>query len=216
LPYRVLRHYILHEETVEADFKGTIIDIETVGQFGEAPYCPDKEDYLARYRDMRITAVGILAGGKLQVFAAKGIDSLATFQKSAIMFMSKATGPLHAFNKAFEEGCYYWNSGRQMLDIDKEIQMTKAEKKEAVVRELGLPTYDDPFNGEGRLCVRAFESGKVEDIIRHNRACLLKEYGILSRRGGREFRTKWLDLRTSEEEQTANANHTADSCERCS
>ena len=187
-------HYIQHEEAVEADFKGTIIDIETVGEFGEASYCQDKEDYLARYRNIRITAVGILAGGKLQIFAAKGVEHLADFQRSAIMFMSKATGPLHAFNKAFEEGCYYWNSGREILDIDRDIQMTRREKKEAVVRNLGLPGYDDPFNGEGRLCVRAFQSGKVEDIIKHNRACLLKEYGILNKRGAREFRTKWLDL----------------------
>lgn len=73
--------------------------------------------------------------------------------------------------------------------------MTKGEKKETVARGLGLPGYDDPFNGEGRLCVRAFGSGKVEDIIRHNRACLLKEHGILKERGAREFRTEWLDLK---------------------
>jgi len=191
----VLGHYIQHEEAVEADFKGTIIDIETVGEFGEAPYSQDKEDYLARYRDIRITTVGILAGGKLQIFAAKGVEHLADFQRNAIMFMSRLTGPLHAFNKAFEEACFYWNSGREILAIDRDIQMTRGEKKEAVVRGLGLPGYDDPFNGEGRLCVRAFQSGKVGDVIRHNRACLLKEYGILKKRGAREFRTKWLDLR---------------------
>ena len=194
LPNRVLGHYIQHEETVEADLKGTIIDIETVGDFRAAPFCQDTEDYLSRYRDMRVTTVGILAAGQLMVFAAKGVDHLTAFQKSAIKFMSKATGPLHAFNKAFKEGCYYWNSGREILDIDREIQMTKGEKKEVVVRGLGLSGYDDPFNGEGRLCVRAFQSGKVEDIIKHNRACLLKEYGILNKRGAREFRTKWLDL----------------------
>jgi len=79
----VFGHYIQHEKAVEADLKGTIIDIETVGESGEAPYCQDKEDYLARYRDIRITAVGILAGGRLQIFAAKGIEYLADFQRNA-------------------------------------------------------------------------------------------------------------------------------------
>ena len=79
----MLGHCVHHEEAVEADFKDTIIDIETVGEFGEAPYCQDKEDYLARYRDIKITAVGILAGGRLQIFAAKGIEYLADFQRNA-------------------------------------------------------------------------------------------------------------------------------------
>lgn len=193
MPISESEYYLLKKEMRDSRIDGTIIDIETTGDFQKSPDPGDMQDYLVRYEKIKITAVGTLNKNSIMVFVAKGRQSLSRFQEKAIRIMSSAGHPLYAFNKSFEEGCYYWNSGKRMLNIEHDIQKFQFEKKENVVVELGLHQHNDPFHGDGSLCKRAFELGKLHDVIAHNRACLLKEYYIFRKRGAREFKTTWLD-----------------------
>ncbi|MHA1637592.1 MAG: hypothetical protein ACTSUB_06200 [Candidatus Thorarchaeota archaeon] len=184
----------MHREQVETTFEGTIIDIETVGEFRRVGgFSPLGQDYLGRYKDMKITTVGFLSENELSVFFVKDAESLDNFRKKAISILKTRTAPTYAFNKSFEEGCYFWNSGQESLHIDNELQSFTGEKKENVVIKLGINKYDDPFHGEGRKCVSAFFQGNIDDIVKHNRACLLKENQILAKRGAKKIKTIWHD-----------------------
>ena len=39
-----------------------------------------------------------------------------------------------------------------------------------------------PFHGDGKLIEKAWNGGNVEDCMKHNRACLLKEAEIWNKR----------------------------------
>lgn len=189
------KYYKVYRETVGTDFEGTIVDIETIGDFTEVgkSYPPDGQDYLGRYKKIMITTVGLLSEGELTVHIAKDKESLEKFKSRAISIMTDLSRPTYAFNKSFEEGCYFWNAGFKVLNIDYELQKFVGEKKEDVVVELGISGYDDPYHGDGGRCITAFEEGKIDEIIKHNRACLLKEYQIFKKRGAYEIKTEWLN-----------------------
>jgi len=193
---RVGNHFRRMEELIETSFLGTIVDIETIGEFGRVKggVLPIGSDYLQRYREMKITAVGMLFAGKMVIHVANGVHSLDTFQKTAVQLVSESAEPRYAFNKAFEEGCYFWNSGHEFLEFDYELQRYPRERKESVVKSLNIDNYGDPFNGKGAKCKDAFLSDDLNGIMKHNRACLLKESQILAMRGAERLATKWLDL----------------------
>jgi hypothetical protein len=52
------------------------------------------------------------------------------------------------------------------------------EKKWSIRERYGFPKYDDPFDGNSRLCIREWQKGNFDDCIRHNRSCLLIERDI--------------------------------------
>ena len=195
LPSEVTKNYRVYREEVSTDFEGTIVDIETIGDFIQVGtrFPPQEQDYLGKYRDMKITTVGVLSENELAIFIAKNIECVIEFQKSAIKLMSEVSSPTYAFNKSFEEGCYFWNSGFNIIRIDNELQTFAGEKKEDVVEEYGISKYNDPFHGDGGKYVAAFFEGNIDDIIKHNRACLLKEHQILKERGAKRIRTEWLN-----------------------
>ncbi|MGB2929523.1 MAG: hypothetical protein WBB70_11490, partial [Desulfobacterales bacterium] len=55
--------------------------------------------------------------------------------------------------------------------------------KESIVKKLGISAYDDPFPGAGVKCIDEFKRGNIENCLKHNQACLLKERDILFKRG---------------------------------
>jgi hypothetical protein len=196
LPIKVSKNYRKKVEHVDTNFEGALIDIETIGQFygpwRDTP--PLGSDYISRYKLMRITTVGILSDDTLTIFIANDVDCLDAFQKKAMEIMRRSNKPCYAFNKTFEEGCYFWNSGRKILEYEYELQQYPLEKKENVVMQLGIDDYRDPFHGDGSKCKKAFLKGDLKSIISHNRACLLKESKILEKRGAQRLATTWLDL----------------------
>ena len=58
----------------------------------------------------------------------------------------------------------------------------KQEWKEGVVRELGIDQHGDPFKGSGKHCMWALKKDEIQNPIKHNKACLLKERDILNKR----------------------------------
>ncbi len=187
--------YKKYQEKIDTDFEGTIIDIETIGEFTKVGFgtLPLGTDYLQRYKEMKITTVGTLSEGKLTIRIANDSNNLLSFQSTAIRKMRESLSPLYAFSKPFEEGCYYWNSNYQFLEIDYELQGRVYEKKQVVTNSLAIRNYSDPFHGDGGKCKDAFLSGDLDKVVAHNRACLLKENQILLKRGAKKIATKWLD-----------------------
>lgn len=158
--------------------EGTIIDFETVGVL------QDWYKDTRRYEKVRPYLLGFLNGNRIvQKYVEKSerIHLLADFMKN-LGVSDLFASPNFAFNTEFETGVFYCAAGRRFL-FDGELQRVKYEKKEAVVSSFGLKTYDDPFNGSGYECLKAFEGGNVDDCLKHNQACLLKERDILHRRG---------------------------------
>ena len=55
--------------------------------------------------------------------------------------------------------------------------------KESIAKKFGIRAYDDPFPGAGVKCIEEFKRGNIENCLKHNKACLLKERDILFKRG---------------------------------
>ena len=194
MPWKVYREYKIRKEQVDCNFEGTIVDFETIGLF--TPVSPRRlefgQDFIRKYQKIKVTTVGTLSDGVLQIAIALGQEHLDKFGKEALSIVSQSDRPLYAFNKPFEEGCLFWIS-RSMFDFENELQARAMENKERAVQQLKIPSYNDPYKGKGFRCVDAFVKGDLENIAKHNRACLLKERDILRIRGSRTMQTKWLD-----------------------
>lgn len=195
MPWKVHREYKIRKEQADCNFEGTIVDLETIGPFTPVSSRRPEfgQDFIRKYGKIKVTTVGTLSDGVLQIAIALGPEHLDKFGKKALSIVSQSDRPLYAFNKPFEEGCLFWIS-RNMLSFENELQEFPREKKERTVEKLGIPNYSDPYKGDGFRCVDAFIKGDLENIAKHNRACLLKERDILRIRGARTMQTKWLDI----------------------
>ncbi len=195
MPWKVYRSHKIRKEPVDCDFEGTIVDLETIGLFTTVP--PQRlefgQDIIRKYQKIKVTTVGTLSDGVLQIAIALGQEHLNEFGKKALSIVSGSDRPLYAFNKPFEEGCLFWIA-RSVFDFENELQARAMENKERAVQQLKIPSYNDPYRGQGKMCVDAFIKGDLENIAKHNRACLLKERDILRIRGARTMQTKWLDI----------------------
>jgi hypothetical protein len=169
---------IIHAEKEHSDFEGTIIDLETVGNF-EREFSDSRQ-----YRGITPVIFGYITSSDLLMYAAKSMQTIPRLQEEIKAILSTLPRPLYAFNIAFEKGVLY-HFVAEKLDF-LELNSKFREKKERVVEELGLDTYDDPFHGDGYACSKAWQAGRVLSAMAHNRACLLKERDILKKRGFRD------------------------------
>lgn len=167
-----------HEEKVDSPIKGTIIDIETIGEFNK------------NYRDSRqyMSIVPVIFGyidsESLQIHCAKKVESLEQLKKIIADELDSLDRPFYAFNSEFERGTIF-HSLMKDVPFERELNKEKFEKKKDAVSNLKIPQYDDPFNDDGRLCKDAWLCGNIKNAIAHNRSCLLKERDILLKRGFR-------------------------------
>ena len=168
---------IEHKEDRSSNFEGTIIDIETIGEF--LNQYPDSR----RYKDIELVIFGFINRHALHIFCAKGIEAISELRERAAMIIDSLERPFYAFNSEFERGVLFYELGKE-IDFDGELQETRETKAKAV-RELGIPNYDDPFYDRGLWCMNAWHNEEFDAAIAHNRACLLKERDILIKRGFR-------------------------------
>jgi len=170
---------IEHKEEVSSDFEGTIIDIETIGEF--------RNQYFdsRRYGDIQMAIFGLINKEGLHILCARGMEAITELKERTAAMIDNFGRPLFAFNTEFERGVLFNRLGRE-IGFDGELNEEKYERKADVVRNLGIPNYDDPFYDNGYLCKTAWENSELDRAIAHNRACLLKERDILLRRGFRE------------------------------
>jgi len=168
---------IEHKEDINSEFEGTIIDIETIGDF--LNQYPDSR----RYKNFRQVIFGFINRYGLQIFCAKGMGTIAELRERTDKIIDSLKRPFYAFNSGFERGVLFYELDRR-IDFDGELQRERESKAEACSR-LGIPNYDDPFYGKGLWCMNAWLNGEFNEAIAHNRACLLKERDILLKRGFR-------------------------------
>ena len=169
---------IEHEEKITSDFEGTIIDIETVGQF--------RNQYLdsRRYMYIQLVIFGFINRHALHIFCARGMEAVSQLHIKTEELIKTLPRPFYAFNCEFERGVLFYELGRQ-IEFEGELQEGR-ESKASARSYLGIPNYDDPFYDSGYLCMIAWENGEFDRAIAHNRACLLKERDILLKRGFRK------------------------------
>ena len=165
-------------EDISSDFEGTIIDIETVGEF--LNQYPDSR----RYKDIQLVIFGFINKDALHILCARGIKALDELRERTEKIIDSLEKPFYAYNTEFERSVLFYELGRE-IDFDRELQEGRESKANAR-RYLGIPNYDDPFYDYGYLCMKAWEAGEFDRAIAHNRACLLKERDILIKRGFRQ------------------------------
>lgn len=170
----------LHEEKIKnSNFEGTIIDLETIGEFNRI--YKDSRQYL----NIKPVIFGYINSDYLQIHCAKKTDSLIKLQKIIIDELDSLDRPFYAFNCDFERGVLFHNLERE-IPFECELNRKKFEAKRDAVKDLRISQYEDPFKDNGKLCSDAWNNGDLKKAMEHNRSCLLKERDILLKRG---FRT---------------------------
>jgi len=167
---------IERKEDISSNFEGTIIDIETTGEF--CNQYPDSR----QYKDIQLVIFGFINRHALQILCAKGMRAIDELRERTGKIIDSMERPFYAFNCNFESGVLFYELGKKIV-FDGELQKEKYESKVNAVGDLGIPNYDDPFYDRGFPCMKAWEAGEFEQAIAHNRACLLKERDILLKRG---------------------------------
>lgn len=169
---------IIHEEKVDSNFEGTIIDLETIGEFSQ--------DYDSRkYQKIIPIIFGFIDNKTLKIFCAKNESSIAQLKEIIKTTLPNLKKPFYSFNSDFERGTLFHFLGKQ-VNFEGELNSTRFERKENVIINLKLPSHGDPFAGNGFECMKAWQKGEHEKAIAHNRSCLLKERDILMTRGFRK------------------------------
>ena len=171
---------IEHKEDISSNFEGTIIDVETIGEFLNQ-YSDSR-----RYKNFRQVIFGFINRYGLQIFCARGMEAISELNGKVEAIIDSLERPFYAFNSEFERSILFYELGKK-IDFEGELQQEKYESKANAVRDLGIPNYDDPFYDNGFLCMKAWEAGEFDRAIAHNRACLLKERDILIKRKFRKL-----------------------------
>ena len=170
---------IEYKEDISSNFEGTIIDIETIGEFDNR-YNDSRE-----YKYIQQVIFGFISGQGLHIFFVRERKEIAELNEKVAELISSLERPFYAFNTDFERGVLFYELGKE-IDFDGELQKEKFESKVDAVRDLDISNYADPFYSRGFPCIKAWKDGEFDSVIAHNRACLLKERDILIKRG---FRT---------------------------
>ena len=157
--------------------RGTIIDLETIG--------PIREEYKGskRYDEVKPYLFGFLMENTLiQKYVEKPdhIPDLVQVIKE-LKFSDTFKHPLYAFFTEFETGVIYCATGKKII-FDGDLKIGTGSKETTVI-EFGINQYEDPFPGVGFRCIQEFKKGNIDDCLKHNEACILKERDILFKRG---------------------------------
>lgn len=168
----------IYSEKIKSDFEGTIIDLETNGEF------LNYEDS-RRFKDHIPIIFGFINKNELKILCAKKQDSISKLKKEIIRLLPTLQKPFYAFNSLFEKGVLFHQINKE-IEFERELNLEQFESKRRAVRELNLSQYDDPCNDNGYLCTQLWLKGEIDKAMSHNRSCLLKERDILLKRGFRK------------------------------
>lgn len=168
----------IYKEKIKSNFDGTIIDIETIGNF-----CNFSDS--RRYMNIVPVIFGYINRDGLSILCAKSKNSIHILKQKIIERINTLERPFHAFNCDFESGVFFHNLSNKII-FDRELNTEKYEAKRDAVSFLKIPQYDDPFFDNGKLCMESWLRGEIDKSIAHNRSCLLKERDILLKRSFRK------------------------------
>jgi len=178
--FKMIEEIEEYEEQTSSEFEGTIIDIETIGEFNRLFKYDSR-----KYRDILQVIFGYIDNKHLRIYCAKDSGSIEQLKVITGNIITTLDKPLYAFNCNFESCVWFYHIGINIL-FDGELNKEKYESKKDAVRLLGIPNYSDPFFNNGLMCMRAWNNKEFDKAISHNRACLLKERDILLKRGYRK------------------------------
>ncbi len=175
---------IEHKEDIISNFEGTIIDIETIGEFNRNKLYTLYNDS-RQYENMQQVILGFINSNNLSIFCAQGEEAINELKVQTEKTINTLKRPFYAFQTNFECGVWFHHIGI-IINFDGELQKRKFESKAEARMSLNIPNYDDPFNDVGKLCIEAWGKREFDRAMKHNRACLLKERDILLKRGFRK------------------------------
>ena len=160
--------------------QGTVIDFETIGEFDRNYSSRDTRQYAL----LKPTIFGYLTDGKMVQYCAEGISDIENIVTIMNEILPTLEPPFYALNCYFERGvcthsCTF--TPKPLIDVR---GGNTYERKWDVRKRLGIPTYDDPFNGNGYTCMLEWHKENYKDCMKHNRACLLIEKDILEHTQG--------------------------------
>jgi hypothetical protein len=160
-------------EQVETKFKGTIIDLESIGDFNYDFPRWKPEHYLG----IRPTIFGYLTNDMLVQYCAESESEIPVIVDEMKKTIPKLEEPFYALNTHFES-CVILNTC-SLEPPFRDVRHYKLSGGKWDIRKfLGFPTYGDPFNGIGYRCLLEWKKGNYYDCLKHNRACLLIERDI--------------------------------------
>jgi hypothetical protein len=166
-----------HIEETGVDFAGTIIDIESIGEFNQQ-FRYDSRNY----KDIKQVVLGYITKTRLHIYCATTPEEIEELRLKTPSIVQGMERPFYAFNCNFESGVLFHHAGLQ-IDFEGELQGEPFERKKDAIMQLRIPNYEDPFHDLGQLCIKAWRDKEYKKVIAHNRACLLKERDILIKRG---------------------------------
>ena len=153
--------------------RGTIIDLESIGGFDRAYTSWDPRQYAY----ISPTIFGYITGETLVQHCAEGEEQIQDVVEIMKYTLPELEKPFYALNCSFER-CIIANTCGQTHTF-RDVRENKYHgSKWAIRQRLGIPTYDDPFHGDGLRCIHEWHRGNYHDCLRHNRACLLIERDI--------------------------------------
>lgn len=159
---------------------GHIIDFET---YGTIDYDKNDENM---YNNVRPFIIGLL-NLECDMISQYYVKDNYLDKKFLKTLMSCIYGPFYAFSSQFEKAVIknFTDLDIEFRELQKPYSLTKTyyEKKQFTCNNLMIDNYDDPFDGDGGLCITEFEKGNIDDCLRHNRSCLFKERDVLNARG---------------------------------
>ncbi len=171
-----------YREQISSNFAGTIIDIETIGEFNSLyrnTNCSKQYEYIQQ------VMFGFINKQGLHILYVTDKQDIPKLNEKVADLMTRLERPFYAFNTDFESGIWFNQLGNKVV-FDGELNKEKYESKADAVRHLGISNYDDPFYDKGLLCMQVWKDGRFDSAIAHNRACLIKERDILLKRGSRK------------------------------
>ena len=97
--------------------------------------------------------------------------------------------PYFALNAKFERNLCEDHCELSLIFVDVRGQVRGS--KWGLRRDYGIPTYGDPFDGDGKRCMEGWIQGDFDNCLLHNRACLQIERDLLERIRGLHARSPY-------------------------
>ena len=165
----------IEQKTAPIKLKGTVIDLETVGGFDDRFRSTDTR----RYAPQKPTIFGYLTKDTMIQYCAEGQEDIQNIVTKMNEILPSLEPPFYALNCHFERGVCTHSCTfvpEPLIDVRGE---NSRERKWDVRARLGIPKYDDPFNGSGYQCILEWQKENYDDCLKHNQACLQIERDIL-------------------------------------
>src|SRR3989338_4381314 len=111
---------IIHEEKINSNFNGTIIDLETIGGFSN--YLDSR-----RYKDIIPVIFGYINNKNLKILCGKNKGSIQLLKQKIEEILPTLKRPFHAFQSDFERGTLFHFTGK-VIEFESELNTEKYEK----------------------------------------------------------------------------------------